>query len=109
MTAELIAPLNTVTFTITKTPQREADRKTIRRLMRMQPQIQLGLKKLARRRRQHDIRPTQRAGRVWLVRPTTTKLTRVAPGESFTITVTPQIIPDIRAVEKFLDAKKAKA
>ena len=38
-----------------------------------------------------------------------TRLTRVAKGESFTITVTPQIMPDLKAVERFLDAKAAKS
>jgi hypothetical protein len=32
----------------------------------------------------------------------------VRKGETFTLTVTPQIMPDIKAVEKFLQAKPAK-
>lgn len=104
---DLIAPQNTVTFTVTKAPARTAEQKTIRRLMRMQPHIQRGLDKLARRRRQQDNVTTVRAGRPWTNRARTTKLTRVAPGESFTLTITPQIIPDLKSVEKFLQAKKA--
>jgi hypothetical protein len=103
-----IAPLKTVTFTITTLPRREQDRKTIQRLMRMQPHIQLGLRKLARRRRQHDNVTYQRAGGMWTHRAKATRLAKVEPGESFTLTITPQIIPDLRAVEKFLDAKPAK-
>ena len=59
---DAIAPTKTVTFTIKKVPTRAAERKTIRRLMRMQPEIQKGLKMLARRRRQKDNKPTTRAG-----------------------------------------------
>lgn len=107
MSTDLIAPKSTVTFTIKTTPSREADRKTIRRLMRMQPHIQRGLDKLATRRRQHDNKTYIRAGVQWTNRATTTKITRVAAGESFTLTVTPHIIPDIRSVEKFLEMKAA--
>jgi uncharacterized Zn finger protein (UPF0148 family) len=106
--SDVIAPNQRVTFTITRTPQREAERKTIQRLMRMQPEIQRGLSRLAKQRRQKDNQPYSRAGKIWVNRVKTTKLTRVEPGESFTLHITPQIIGDIRSVEKHLDAKKAK-
>ncbi len=105
--SDLIAPLNTVTFTITKAPAREAQRKTIQRLMRMQKEIQRGLDRLARRRRQKDNITYIRAGVEWTNRKRTTKLTRVAVGETFTLTITPQIIPDLKSVERFLKAKAA--
>jgi hypothetical protein len=106
--SDVIAPNQRITFTVKRSPQREAERKTIQRLMRMQPEIQRGLTKLARQRRQKDNRPYSRAGKIWVNRVKTTKLTRVAPGETFTLHVTPQIIPDIKSVEKHLDAKPAK-
>jgi hypothetical protein len=105
--SDVIAPQKTVTFTITKAPRRPADQKTIQRLMRMQPHIQRGLASLARRRRQHDNIETTRAGRPWVNRKRTTKLTRVLPGEQFTLMITPQVIPDLRSVERFLEAKPA--
>lgn len=105
--SDVIAPLKTVTFTITKTPERTADIKTIRRLMRMQPHIQRGLGKLARRRRQKDNVTYIRAGVEWTHRAKTTKLTQVKAGETFTLTLTPHILPDVRSVEKFLKAKSA--
>ena len=101
------APNTNITFTIKKAPAREAQRKTIQRLMRMQPHIQKGLEKLARRRRQKDNKSYIRAGVLWVNRKRTTKLTRVAAGETFTIFVTSQVIPDLKSVEKFLDAKAA--
>ncbi len=105
--ADAIAPNNDVTFTIAKPPRREAERKTIQRLMRLQPDVQRGLNKLARKRKLHDNRYVTRAGVDWVIRVKTTKLTRVEPGETFTIRVTPQIINDIKSVEKYLDAKIA--
>ncbi len=105
--SDVIAPTKTVTFTVTKVPNREAEKKTIRRLMRMQPHIQRGLRKLAKQRARKDNRPHQRAGKIWVSRVKTTKLTNVEPGESFTLTLTPQIMDDVRSVEKFLEAKSA--
>ena len=102
--ADTIAPTKTVTFTIKKVPDREAQRKTIRRLMRMQPDVQRGLQKLAHRRKLKDNITYIRAGVEWTNRKRTTKLTRVAVGETFTLRITPQILKDIASVEQFLDA-----
>lgn len=102
-----LAPGSLVTFTIAKVPARPAQQKTIRRLMRMQPKIQSGLRKLSVRRQRDVNKANQRGGRMWITRARTTKLTHVGEGESFTITVTPQIIPDIRSVEKFLTVTNA--
>ena len=97
-----ITPGQEMTFTLTAAPRRAAERKTLERLMRMESGVAHGLKKLARRRRQHDNKGHQRGGRLWWVRPHATKLVRVAPGASFTLFVTPQIAVDIRSVERYL-------
>ena len=102
-----LAPSSTVTFTITSRPKNESGRKTLNRLMKMQPQIQKGLAMLARRRRQKDNIPTSRAGRIWINRKRPTQLTRVEIGESFTLRVSPHIIPDIMSVAAYLDMKAA--
>ena len=106
--SDVIAPQKKVTFTVNATPRRPADMKTIQRLMRMQRDIQSGLDRLSDRRRREDNITRPRAGGEWTNRVKMTKLTRVEKGESFTLTVTPQIMPDLKAVEKFLDAKSAK-
>ena len=103
--SDVITPGRDVTFTITAAPRREAERKTIQRLMRMQPAIQKGLRMLARKRRQEVNRPYRRAGNIWVDRAKTTKLTHVRPGETFTIRITPQILADIGSVAKYLEAK----
>ncbi|MHC4910304.1 MAG: hypothetical protein ACYTF9_11330 [Planctomycetota bacterium] len=97
-----INPGTETTFTVTAMPRRTADLKTLHRLMRLQPDVQKGLRKLAIKRRRFDNNYYIRAGRPWVDRATTTKLTRVAPGESFTIHVRPQIVNDIKSVERFL-------
>ncbi len=104
---DLIAPLNTVTFTVKKVPQRSAHLKTISRLMNMQPESQRSLRSLAKRRRIHDNVVGIRAGRKWTNRVRTTKVTKVETGETFTLTLTAQIIPDLKSVEKFLSAAES--
>ena len=42
---------------------------------------------------------------MWVSRVRTTKLSRVEPGESSTLRITPQIIPDLKSVEGYLEAK----
>ncbi len=105
---DVIAPTKKVTFTIKRKPARPADQKTIQRLMRLERHIQKGLSRLSKRRRREDNYYSPRAGRLWMTRAKMTKLTRVEKGESFTLTITPQLLPDIKAVEKYLDAKAAK-
>ncbi len=104
---DLLAPLNTVTFTISRLPRRDAQRKTIQRLMQRQPGIQKGLKALQKQRRQTDNNTYIRAGVSWTDRARATRLTRVELGESFTLRISPQIIPDLKSVEQFLEAKAA--
>jgi hypothetical protein len=70
----------------------------------MQPNIQKGLRMLSRQRRQKDNVTYIRAGVEWVSRKRTTKLTRVNPGETFTLTLTPQIMPDLKSVESYLEA-----
>ena len=105
--AEVISPQQTVTFTVTSVPQRTAQRKTIERLIKMQPDVQRTLRHVAKRRRVHDNVVYIRAGRKWTNRAKATRTAHVEPGETFTLTLTPQIIPDVKSVERFLDAKKA--
>ena len=102
--SDVIAPQKNVTFTITKEPKRTAERKTIFRLMCMQPHIQRGLATLSKRRKNKDNVTYIRAGVEWINRKRTTKLCRVETGEKFTLTITPQIMADLESVEKFLDA-----
>ena len=106
-TENLIVPNTDVTFTIISDPKRPAARKTIERLMWMQPSCKKDLSMLQRRRKQKDIKYTIRAGRVWFDRPRATRTTRCAKGVSFTLSVTPHIINDLKSVAKYLEATPA--
>lgn len=106
--ADIISPANTVTFTITAAPRRVAEHKTLHRLIRMQREFQDGLRRISKRRRQHDNWKVQRAGRMWTNRVRMSRLSKVEKGVTFTLRLTPQIIPDIKSVEKFLKAELAK-
>jgi hypothetical protein len=103
---DLIAPLETLTFTVIKRPRRPAQVKTIERLMKLEPDRQRTLRHLQRRRMVSDNVVGIRAGRKWINRVRATKVARADAGETFTITVTPQVIPDLRSVEKFLKVEK---
>jgi hypothetical protein len=102
-TAETIIQNTEMTFTIVKEPTRPAARKTIERLMWMQPQVKRDHSMLQRRRKQKDIKYTIRAGRVWFDRPRATRTVRVERGASFTLNITPQIVNDLKSVQKYLN------
>jgi hypothetical protein len=102
-TADKIVPNTDLTFTIVKAPTRPAPRKTIERLMWMQPQVKKDLSMLQRVRKQKGIKYTIRAGRVWFDRPRATRTVRCEQGASFTLHVTPQLVNDLKSVAKYLD------
>ena len=97
-----IVPNVDLTFTSVSDPKRPAARKTIERLMWMQPQCKKDHSMLQQRRKQKDIKYTIRAGRVWFDRPRATRTVRCEKGASFTLHVTPQIVNDLKSVEKYL-------
>jgi len=99
-----LAPSRTVTFTIQALPRTERQRKTLQRLMRLQPKIQRGLTRLATVRRR-ETAWTQRGGRLFARRWDATKLVVPSVGATFTLRLTPQILPDIKSVERYLSAK----
>lgn len=96
-------PGSTVSLVVTKVPAKTSHVKTLERLLRMQPDIQSGLARVAKAR-QGKNREQQRGGRIWVARIRATKLVRVAPGAALTLFVTPQIVPDLRAVAAYLKA-----
>lgn len=99
-----VTPLKTATYRIAVMPRNASAVKTIQRLMRLQPQIQRGLTKLSKRR-QRDLNDVhQRGGRMWTSRIKVTKLVTPQVGATFKVRVTPQIVPDITSVAKYLEA-----
>lgn len=100
--ATTIPATGKVTFQISKLPSTPAAKKTITRLMRMNPKTQRTLSRLATDRVTNLNERRARAGRMWLTRVRATRLVHIAVGEKFTLTMTPQIINDVKSVEQFL-------
>ncbi len=100
--ATTIPPTGKVTFQISTLPATPSAKKTVMRLMRMNPRTQRTLSKLSHNRvtNLHERRP--RAGRMWLTRVGATRLVKVAVGEKFTLSMTPQIVNDVKSVEQYL-------
>ena len=103
-----IDPNNTYTFTLSSIPRREASKKTLIRLMQLDPNVRRDLSKLQTRRRVVLNKTSIRAGRPWVNRARASKVVRLETGNSFTMHVTPQLVNDLRNVEEYLDIKKSK-
>ena len=95
----------TVNFTITAVPAEARRKQTLLRLMRMNPGVQGALNRLKRERLRSGNRRTARAGRIWLAREECTRVVFVEKGAKFTLKMTPQILADVKSVEKYLEAK----
>ena len=105
MAAAALPATGKITFTITSVPRTPSAKKTLERLMRMNPKTQRTLTKLTKKRVTKLNERRARAGRMWLTRVPATRLVTVAVGQSFTLTMTPQIAPDVKSVEKYLSRK----
>jgi hypothetical protein len=103
---ETLKPGQSVRCTILKAPRTENRQQTILRLMRKDAGISRALRKASRRRQQNMV-IYNRGNRDWFKRETVGKLARVAVGEAWTMLYTPDLAPDLRTVEKYLQIKPA--
>jgi hypothetical protein len=99
-----ITPGSTVTITLNQVPAEPKYRKTLQRLMRMQFSVQRVLTRIATARGRDNV-VQQRGGRMWTARMKATKVVNLSKGASFSLFVTPQIVPDIKSVSKFVTVK----
>ena len=93
-----ITPGSTVTITLNQVPAEPKYRKT------MQPSVQRVLTRIATARGRDNV-TQQRGGRIWTARMKATKVVNLSKGTSFSLFVTPQIVPDIKSVSKFVTVK----
>jgi len=99
-------PGSRIQCTVTSEPRTHKARSTVARLMRRDRQIQRALRRGQRIRRQTT--PTKiRGGRTWYIRPKPGKVSHPRQGESWTMILTPDIVPDLRSVEHHLEIKSA--
>jgi hypothetical protein len=106
MPIDTLKPGQSVRCTIVKAPRTEDRLQTILRLMRKDAGIRRGLRKAARRRRQHMV-IYNRGNRDWVKRERVGKIARVAAGESWTMLYTPDVATDLKSVEKYLQVSSA--
>ncbi len=97
-----LIPGKTVTISVKKVPVEARHRKTIERLMRLQPAVQRTLTRIARKRGR-DNPLNQRGGRMWISRIPATRCVGAELGAKFTLRVTPKIIPDVMAIQRFVE------
>lgn len=102
-----LAPTSTVHFTVKAIPAEARRKQTILRLMRMNAGVQGALNRLKRERLRSGNRRTARAGRIWLAREECSRVVNLEKGATFTLRMTPQVLADVKSVEKYLDAKVA--
>jgi hypothetical protein len=91
----------TVTISVLKVPVAPRHRKTIERLMRLQPAVQRTLTRVAKRRGRENPR-NQRGGRMWTARIPATRCVSASLGATFPLKITAKIIPDVQAVSRFI-------
>lgn len=90
-------PGQSIQCTVTKTPRAAAGRKTLERLMRMDPETKLGLRKAHKTRAQTTI-VFNRGNRDWVKRQTCGKLVRVVKGASWKMPFDVNVAKDIASV-----------
>jgi hypothetical protein len=103
---EKLRPGQTVRCTVTRTPRRAAAIDTIERLMRLDPTHARGLRRAQRRRRQ-DLNVYVRGNREWTSRERCAKVVRVARGETWTLSYSFQVAPDLESVKPFVSVEPA--
>ena len=103
---ENVKPGQTIRCTVTRDVNRDADVKTISRLMRQDPDIKRRLKQ-TQEHRMRNLVVRSRGRRPWAVRQKATKAVRAARGQSWEMTYIPQLRDDILAVERYLDVQPA--
>lgn len=97
-----LTPGTTVTLRVKTVPSTAKARKTIERLMRLNPKVQRTLDRVATvRGRTNPL--NQRGGRMWTSRIAATKCVSCAKGATFPLRITPQIMPDVASVSRYIE------
>lgn len=103
---DALKPGQHIRCSIAKLPRTDDQRDTLLRLMRNDPVNRRALKKSQRFRRQNML-VYNRGNRDWTSRKTVGKIVRVEPGQSWSMHFTPDLAPDFRNVEAFIEIASA--
>jgi ribosomal protein S21 len=101
-----IAPGQQIRCTVAKAPRAAGPRKTIERLMRLDPDNK---RSLARAQHLRDRRMHRyiRGNRLWTSREKAARVVRVSDGAAWTMQLSPQIAGDLKSVATYLSVEKA--
>lgn len=101
-----VRPGQMVSIEIVAPPTNEAARKTLVRLCRKDPRV------VRHDRMQHDKRPSlqwwRRGGRLWEHRMRSKPAVALAPGQSYTVRATLDVLRDLESVRRFVKVAPAK-
>lgn len=103
---DTLKPDQQIQCTVVKVPRREAQRKTIARLMRQDAAIKRGLRHAHEHRLRHKEMRVW-GGRDWWVRPKAARIARVEEGATWTCRFFPQLADDMKSVADFIEVKPA--
>ena len=101
-----IEPGGRVSVKVTKSPTNEAAAKTLSRLFAKDPanrQARRQRKKLRQSATEHR----KRGGRLWAVLPKAPRLGQPTAGAACTLLATPDVIADLRSVDRFVELSPA--
>lgn len=105
-TLATLKPGQKIRCTVLKTPMAQGDKKTIERLMRRDPSVARGLRK-SHHIRQRTTVIYNRGNRDWVQRQKCGKIVRLVPGNSWACLYDISLLPEFKAVEKFLKIEAA--
>jgi hypothetical protein len=92
--------------TITKTPRNAGGRKTLERLMRLEPGVVRGLKN-AHRKRQQNLVVYNRGNRDWTKRESCGKIVKVEKGAAWTMRYSASLAPDLASIAECVKVENA--
>lgn len=101
-----LKPGDQITCTVNRAIRREDDQQTVARMMRLDNDIKRKLKK-AQEHRERTLVVRSRGKRPWAVRRKASKIAVPVQGASWTMTWTPLIKNDFKAVESLVDISRA--
>ena len=101
-----LKPGQSIKCTLTSAPRAEGNTSTLLRLVRLDPTAVKSLKR-AHHLRQQRMTIYNRGNRDWVKRESCAKIATVAKGQSWTMSYSLDLLPDLKSVQKFIKVEKA--
>jgi len=101
-----IQPGTLVRVEVRRRPSNAAALKTLRRVLRLDPEVKRELKRVHDVRRANE-RTKRRGGRDWAIRMPKPEVVKGEPGEAGTVLGTLPVLRDLASLERFVDVAPA--